>query len=530
MKLLAAALAAAALLAFPAAASAAAARDAALARRGITHAVQRHWLKPEDAQRYRAAVARAMYDIAHLPKLRAGVLTSQLSQATTLWDSYTAPRALALFSQLEENASYLETNRIPPPMTDVADDEGVVYRWFSGLGLEFHPLANFAALNTDAAANDVEATRTLAAALLARAIPRGGRLLWEYSFPYGIGRPPWASGMAQAVAAQALARAGALLEEPALVQASAAAFASVQPLTFPLPSGPWVRLYGFNREVVLNAQLQAIVSLLDYAQVSGDSAASGFVQSLGSTTQALLPRFDTGDWSLYELGGGYAPMDYEILVTQLLAKLAARTHDPFWVDTAQRFHAYLYDPPQITPGTPQPSTLYPQPADGWLDTASIPITLSQRSAVTLAVGGKVTTYRLAPGAHTLTWKPPLTLAPGTDSVQLSATNYVRRRATVKLPPLVVAAETAPQTAGAQLAGTTLTWQFTDPGTPWLALKVDLADPTGATPPQVIDLAHQPTAGSAQVPVPPGTWQATLEATNSAALTTTADLGTVTVAG
>ena len=40
------------------------------------------------------------------------------------------------------------------PKTDVTDADGVVYRYFPGRCLEFHPLANFGALNARIAAND----------------------------------------------------------------------------------------------------------------------------------------------------------------------------------------------------------------------------------------------------------------------------------------------------------------------------------------------------------------------------------------
>ena len=269
MRRAAAGVAAVLALAVPAVAQASTTHDAALARKGITHAVARHWVKPADALRYRTAVTRALRDVKTLPRLRGDVIASQLSQMTPLSDSYTSPRALSLFSQLETNLDYLETHRLPTVRVDVTDDEGVVYRWFPRLGLEFHPLANFGALNNAAATGDVDATRTLADALVARAIPRDRRLLWEYQFRFSGGRPPWASGMAQAVAAQSLARSSALLQDPALGAAAVRAFASVPPFLLSLPSGPWIRLYGFNGQVVLNAQLQAILSLLEYSQTTG---------------------------------------------------------------------------------------------------------------------------------------------------------------------------------------------------------------------------------------------------------------------
>jgi hypothetical protein len=522
---LAAALAVALLVA--ATASATAARDASLARRGVTLAVKRHWLAPDEALRYRTDVTRALRDISNLPKLRGQVIAVQLQQVTALWDSYTKPRALALFSQLEMNLDYLETHILPFSRVDVADDDGVVYRWFPGKGLEFHPLAAFGALNAAALGQDPDRTATLASALAARGIPRAGAgLIWEYAFNFGFGRPPWVSGMAQAVAAQAFSRAASALEDPNLAAVAARAFAVVPSLTMQLSTGPWVKLYSFSREIVLNAQLQAVLSLLQYADDSGDLNVTALAQRLNASAQAMLPRFDTGDWSLYELGGAYATKEYELFVTQILAKLAARTQDPFWVDASKRFHGYYYDPPQVTPGTPPP-TIYPQPLDGFLDVAQIPITLSQNASVTLAVAGKVSTFRFTRGAHTLTFTPPDGLAPGTYPVQIAATNRAGRKSTVKLPPLVVAWDTAPPAITAQLQPGLLTWQGNDPGTPWLALRIDLVDPNGVNPPQSLDLGQHSVTGSAVVTIPPGTWQATLSATNSAALTTPLDLGTVT---
>ena len=514
-------------------APAASARDASmpqLVRRGIAHALAQGWLHTTDAARYRRDVAWAVRDESRLPPLRVQVIRSQLQQLTTLWDSYTSPRALALFTQLEQNLDYFETHRVPGERVDVTGDDGVVYRWFAGRGLEFHPLASFSALNNAAAARNADATRTLADALLARAIPRGRRLIWEYSFRYGFGRPPWASGMAEALAAQALARAGALLGDSGLTAAASRAFAAVPPLLLQTTAGPWIRLYGFDREIVLNAQLQAALSLSEYGATAGDAAASALAQRLAAAAKALLPRFDTGDWSRYELGGGYAPLDYEQYVTTLLAKLAAQTQDPFWADAALRFQHYL-GPPQVTEGAP-PATIYPQPQDGWLDVASIPITLSQRASVTLSVAGVVRTYRLSGGPHVLTWAPQPTLAPGTYPVTLSAVSYVGKRATVRLAPVVVAWDTDPPAfpQAPQLQGTTLSWQSSDAGTPWLHLVLELVDPAGGAAPQALDLGRQPVAGSTQVTVPSGTWQVTLQATNSAGQTSTLALGTFSATG
>ncbi len=177
-----------------------------------------------------------------------------------------------------------------------------------------------------------------------------------------------------------------------------------------------------------------------------------------------------------------------------------------------------------------PATIWPQPLDGYLDTAPITFTLSMRASVTLAVAGKITTYRFAGGTHTVTWKPPAALAPGTYPVQVSTLSYAGHKGTFSLAPVVVAWDTTPPPTTASVSGSTLTWQATDPGTPWLALAVDLTDPNGVNPPQTLDLGKLPTSGTATLAVPAGTWTATLRATNSAGLTTAVPLGTLTGAG
>jgi hypothetical protein len=271
------------------------------------------------------------------------------------------------------------------------------------------------------------------------------------------------------------------------------------------------------------------VSLNEYASTTGSASAAALARRLDGAAKAFFPRFDTGDWSLYELRGAHCSLDYEQYVTELLARLAAQTEDRFWTDAAQRFQDYL-GAPKVTEENPPP-TLYPLPLDGWLDNATIEITLSQRSSVTVAIAGKVTTYRWSRGTHSIPWTPPPGLGPGTYPVSVSAVSYVGRRARVRLAPLVVAWDTGPpQDLAGQLAGTTLTWQATDPGTPWLHLVLQLVDPAGVNPPQTIDLGQQAVSGTLETTPPAGTWDATLQATNSGGQTASLDLGVVTETG
>jgi D-glucuronyl C5-epimerase C-terminus len=514
-------------VAFPVAASAREATAAVLARRGIDHALGQGWIKGPDARRYRADVYLAERGIRVLPPLRGQVLESQLGQVSRIWDSYISPRARALFEQLRENVDYLTTHRVPRSAVDVGGPDGVVYRWFPGQGLEFHPLANFGKLNDLAASKDAEASRRLADALVARAVPRKGTLLWEYAFPYGPSRGRWTSGLAQAVAAQALARASRLLGDQSLLAAARKAYLAIPAgLELKVSAGPWVRLYSFNHEIVLNAQLQAVVSLQEYAAATGDGTARALAGRMDAAARTLFPRFDTGDWSRYELGGGYAKRSYQEYVTTLLGKLAKQTQDPFWQDAAARFVNYTYEPPKVTQPDPPPVLVaYPQPADGWLDVASIPITLSKRASLTLVVAGQVLTWsHLPPGDHVLTWKPGPAVGPGTYTVTVRAVDFLHNHAAYSLAPVTIGSDTAPPPASndnvqIDTASNLLTWRIDEQGTPWLDLTVELSDPTGAQPQQLIHLGHPPTSGSYQLSIPPGTWYSALDLTNSAGLTT-----------
>jgi D-glucuronyl C5-epimerase C-terminus len=182
------------------------------------------------------------------------------------------------------------------------------------------------------------AVRRLAAALLARGVRSGDALYWEYDFSYHGGPVPWRSGFAQAVAAQALARAGVRLRDPLLAAAAAASFRGLRrTLLMPLGGGSWIREYGFTREVILNAQLQSIISLESYAAIAKTAAARRVTRDLVVAAQTLLPRFDLGCWARYELGGAAATRRYQTYHVELLRRLAATHTEPIWRETYVRW-------------------------------------------------------------------------------------------------------------------------------------------------------------------------------------------------
>jgi hypothetical protein len=231
--------------------------------------------------------------------------------------------------------------------SDIRDADGVVYRYYAPYGYRFQPLLSLAALDAAVSARKPGAARRLATALLARGVHHGGRLYWEYDFPYG-GPVPWTSGFAQAVAALAFARAHLLLRDDSLLRPAAAAFRALRgTLLMPLGGGLWVREYGFTHEAILNAQLETVLSLESYARIAHSRPARRIARRMYVAARTLLPRFDLGAcWSRYSLGGAAADEHYQSYHLDLLRRLAAKhPGDRIWRATYVRWSRCL--PPAV---------------------------------------------------------------------------------------------------------------------------------------------------------------------------------------
>jgi hypothetical protein len=223
---------------------------------------------------------------------------------------------------------------------DIADADGVAYRFSREHGFQFHPIASFARLNKLAANEKRAEVARLSSALVARAVPVGNALTWEYYFPFG-GPTRWTSGFAQAVAAQAFARAAKLTGDDDLLSSARAAHLAIPgELSMQIGGGLWIREYGFSDSPILNAQLQSVVSLRNYVELTGDADARALVAELETASRNLLNRFDTGCWSLYALGGSPASLDYHTYHVSLLNQLA-RGEPGLWQETAARWEGYL---------------------------------------------------------------------------------------------------------------------------------------------------------------------------------------------
>ena len=390
---------------------------------GIKRAVAKGWVTPTDAARYRNTVNRAAALIGRLPRSRSAPLAANLHQVAQVATKLTDARARAVLGQLAVNNTYFVRHGPPVRRIDITDADGVVYRYMSGLGFEFHPLANFGALNAKVANGSVESVQRLAEALAARAVnePDGG-LGWEYYFNYAGGRAPWLSGMAQAVAAQALTGAANVVEADAATFTGTArgAYRTIaSQLLIRRSAGPWIKLYGFNRTVVLNAQLQSLLSLRDYANATVDGDAATLSTAMERAVATDLHRFDTGYWTYYSLPRNPSSLDYQGYVVRLLRKL--NSGDARLASAANRFAGYAKQPPAFEIATGKLGAVR-----FWL---SKPASVEMRSSA-----GSRKRLTLYGGWYNLGWKLPRRV--GAYSVLVQARDWAGNSASFSDLPIV----------------------------------------------------------------------------------------------
>jgi D-glucuronyl C5-epimerase C-terminus len=497
-------------------------KDFALIGKGIARAQSLGRIDAAEAAEYRSDAAAAEDVLPKLPTSRYRNLAAVVHQVAGFWKGYDPARGRTLFAMLAFNTRWFAGHWDQKPGKDVMDAaDGTWYRAFPGIGFQFHPLENFGKLNNFVAQKNATRAEQLAEALMDRSVVRAGGLAWEYYFRFGGGRPPWISGMAQAVAAQALAGAGTLLGDPTLISASQRVYKTVPSLTRSVETGPWIRLYAFNNETVLNAQLQTILSLQDYVSRTGDQAAANLGARLQAAAVGLLPRFDTGYWSLYSLGGSEAPLAYHQYVVRLLTMLSRRTQDPTFAAYAERFADDLHQPPVVKAG-PAPGAIYPWPQDGYRDYARYSFWVSKRSTIRLQAQQAGKPIVVSRGWHTVLWNPGR-IDPDVYTPSLHAVDAAGNVSDSDLPPVEVRRDTEAPKVSASLARRRLYWRGTDDASPWLSLRVVIRRP-GAV--RTFALGHRGFRGSALLDPPPGAWAATLFAADSSGNTEEVALGSL----
>ena len=292
-----------------------------------------------------------------------------------------------------------------------------IWQYFPGQGIQFHPLATAGRANALAEPGERERPRgcrrgalgIVLSRLVATASRRDGFLAWEYRFDYGGGTAPWVSAMAQATAAQALARGAELLGDREYRYAALRALGAFET---PPPAGVALRtgrgreylMYSFNPGLhIINGFLQSLIGLHDVAELTGSERARRLFVLGERTARDTVADYDTGAWSRYSLGGSESTLEYHQLVRGFAQDLCERMRDAVYCDAAARLTRYETEPPRIRISTP---------ARGREDRAAgFDFSISKVSDVTVRVRDRHGTVQsavlsLPRGTYPVAWTPP----------------------------------------------------------------------------------------------------------------------------
>jgi hypothetical protein len=231
----------------------------------------------------------------------------------------------------------------------------LVWEYYPGQGIELQELGSFGKADGfyTGGPKYYPQMKQLLAELIPLAARRAGSLTWEYYFNFDGGRPPWTSAMSQGTALDALTRAYEAFHDPAYLNVAAKALGIFQTapgagVRIPTAAGARYLQYSFAPGTsIINAFLQSLIGLYDYAQASANPVAQQLFDAGNAEALAEVPQFDTGAWSLYQPGVEDS-LSYHELVTGFLQQLCSRTHATVYCDTAQRFVAYERTPPMLT--------------------------------------------------------------------------------------------------------------------------------------------------------------------------------------
>ncbi len=335
------------------------------------------------------------------------------------------------FAQVQRNTRYWPHKPFPASGDFVSFGRSeVLYRYFPGRGLQYHPLGTFKRANLlyGACKGAVEqrCSRTRLKRLLdemTRFAVRRSRhwIAWEYIFDFGGGSPPWISGMADATGIQALGRAATLLRNPRYTRVATKAlgqFGSSAPLgvkTRGFRGGVAYLQYSFApRTYVFNAFTQTLIGLHDFAHDAKNARAMRFYDRAEPELEREIPFSDLGDWSMYSYRGEVSDQNYHELLREVMHDSCVRHLGDIYCKYAKKYRGYQVDPPKIRITGPETAGV------GHL--TRIRFTLSKLSAVELRISrkGRVGLDKIAGfhrGSGSFSWRPD---SPGTYSIHLGA--------------------------------------------------------------------------------------------------------------
>jgi hypothetical protein len=263
--------------------------------------------------------------------------------------AFTGSRLPALFATLNANRTWWTTG----PLLSYGErvqiaGSPILWEYYPGEGIELTELGNFGKVNGYYTGG--RRYRSQMHALLDALIPLAARrahgIAWEYYFDFDGGVPPWTSAMSQGTALIALARGYKAFKNPsylAVAKRALPVFSAAPPtgVSVKTARGRRYLLYSFAPgAAVINGFLQTLIGLYDYAKVTGNPTAQRLFAEGDAEARHELPRYDTGNWSLYQ-PGELASVSYHELVTQFLQELCSKTKAHVYCYYAQRFEGYL---------------------------------------------------------------------------------------------------------------------------------------------------------------------------------------------
>ena len=306
---------------------------------------------------YNASFNAALAAERHLGGTRASELEAVITNLHNIAAAgkLTPARLPVLFQTLDNNRQWWTSGPIPAAGSYVEfAGSQLVWEYYAGQGIELQVLGTFGkadGLYTGGPGNYPQ-LEALLAQMIPLAVNRAGGLVWEYYFQFGGGQPPWTSAMSQGTGIEALTRAYLASHDPnylLLAHQAVLVFTAPPPVGVRVntPVGARYVQYTFTPGTsILNAFLQSLIGLYDYAQTSGDPLAEQLFAAGNAEAQAEVPQFDTGAWSLYQ-PGVEDTVSYHQLVTGFLQQLCQRTQAAVYCTTAQHFTTYLTTPPAL---------------------------------------------------------------------------------------------------------------------------------------------------------------------------------------
>jgi hypothetical protein len=324
-------------------------------------------ITPAQYDGYRATWNSALGTERHLRGTRKAQLqgVTQNLQQMAAGGFITPSRLPVLFLTLSRNRQYWSSTGPLLSYGQRVEFSGsrLVWEYYPGQGIELTVLGSFGVADGlyTAGRSHYAALQGLLGELIPLAAKRGGNLTWEYYFKFDGGTPPWTSAMSQGTAIEALTRGYEALQRDknlssvdylSVAHQALGIFKRQPKLGVGVATGAGRRFVQYSfapaRSVeVINAFLQALIGLYDYAQTSDDPTAQALFASGNAEAETEVPHFDTGAWSLYQ-PGQEDDLSYHELVTGFLQQLCSRTNATVYCTTAQHFQTDLQTPPALS--------------------------------------------------------------------------------------------------------------------------------------------------------------------------------------